>query len=73
MEFIAISIGITLAVLLLYAAKARKDVNENGGCPRCSAHVPMLRSPRTLRQALSGGWTCEDCGTEMDRRGRLVS
>jgi hypothetical protein len=25
-----------------------------------------------LRQALWGGWTCSNCGTEMDRSGNQV-
>lgn len=40
-------------------------------CPRCSAILPFWRWPRTLRQALFGGWTCPTCGAEVDRVGRL--
>lgn len=69
---VGLSIAVTMVVLLALAAKVQRDVNARGGCPECRTPVPMYRSPRSLRQALWGGWTCERCGTEMDRRGRRI-
>jgi len=44
-------------------------VNRKGGCPECGLPVPQVRRPTSWRQALWGGWTCDGCGTEMDRYG----
>jgi hypothetical protein len=41
-------------------------------CPECGEPAPKVRTPANRRQALWGGWTCPECGTEMDRRGRRV-
>jgi len=71
----AITIGILVGVMamLVYAAWKRKQVNAGGGCPECLTEVPMYRRPTSLSQALWGGWTCENCGTEMDRNGMELS
>jgi len=42
-------------------------------CAECGAPVPKIRKPANRRQMLWGGWTCPQCGCEMDRRGRKVS
>jgi hypothetical protein len=39
-------------------------------CPNCGAVQPKPRQPRTLKQALWGGYTCANCGCEIDRNGR---
>lgn len=59
-----------VAIMMVWAAKVQKDVNQRGGCPNCGTPVPMFRHPNSLRQAAWGGWTCVNCGTEMDRDGR---
>lgn len=41
-------------------------------CPECGTPAPKFRQPANRRQALWGGWTCPECGCEMDRRGRKV-
>ena len=66
---IGISVAVTMAIIIMIAAKMQKDVNAKGGCPECGTPVPMYRRPTSMRQALWGGWTCEECGTEMDRYG----
>ena len=38
-------------------------------CPRCTAMMPALRWPTSLKQALWGGWTCPSCGCDMNRSG----
>jgi hypothetical protein len=63
----------TLAIMLLWAGKIQREVNERGGCPNCGIPVPTFRHPTSLRQALWGGWTCSNCGTEMDRGGRELA
>ncbi len=42
-------------------------------CPKCGENVPFLRKPASLRQELWGGWTCSNCGIEMDRWGTEIS
>ena len=41
-------------------------------CPGCGDPAPKVRTPANRRQLLWGGWTCPNCGTEVDRRGRRV-
>jgi hypothetical protein len=41
-------------------------------CPECGTPAPKFRKPANRRQALWGGWTCPECGCEVDRRGRKV-
>ena len=36
-------------------------------CPACGCTVPHVRQPKSIRQELWGGWTCEKCGCEMDK------
>lgn len=39
-------------------------------CPRCRTELPRTRYPTSLKQGLWGGWTCPNCGCEVDRLGR---
>lgn len=41
-------------------------------CPRCAAALPQFRAPRSLRQAFYGGWSCSNCGCEVDRSGKEI-
>ncbi|MEP7075285.1 MAG: hypothetical protein ABI878_05700 [Acidobacteriota bacterium] len=54
------------------ARKYRDNANAKGGCPECGTPVPFTRRPSSFRQALWGGWTCKNCGTEMNRRGEQI-
>jgi hypothetical protein len=42
-------------------------------CPECDEPAPAIRRPKNRRQALWGGCTCEQCGTEYDKWGRPVA
>lgn len=55
-----------LVVLVVALLQKRPD------CPECGKPMPAVRKPANRRQMLWGGWTCPDCGTELDRRGRRV-
>ena len=66
---VGISVSVAVMIVFAIAAKAQADVNARGGCPNCLTPVPRYRKPTSLRQAFFGGWTCENCGTEMDRKG----
>ena len=41
-------------------------------CPRCGEPLPAMRVPKNLNQTLWGGWTCDECGCEVDKWGREV-
>jgi len=38
-------------------------------CPECGTTMPRIRSPKNIRQALWGGWTCQKCNCEIDKWG----
>jgi len=67
------SITSTLAIIALLNWSINKKVNAEGGCPECRTPVPLYRRPTSLRQAVWGGWTCNTCFSELDRRGNLLS
>ena len=73
---IAVSVSVILAVVILMivlSAKVQAKVNAKGGCPECGTPVPRVRRPTSFRQALWGGWTCQNCSTEMDRHGNQLT
>ncbi len=39
-------------------------------CPKCGQGLPRLRVPASLHQLMWGGWTCPNCGCEMDKWGK---
>jgi len=41
-------------------------------CPKCGTKIPRFRKPANLRQALWGGYTCQKCGTVLDRKGKRI-
>ena len=41
-------------------------------CSHCGHALPALRKPSNLRQILWGGWTCPNCGSELDKSGRKL-
>jgi len=50
-------------------------LNEKGDgirCPDCGQPQPGLRRPNSLRQTLVGGWSCVNCGCEMDKSGQKI-
>ncbi len=42
-------------------------------CPNCKEVMPKIRKPTNLKQALWGGLTCKNCGTEMDKYGVKIN
>jgi len=41
-------------------------------CPNCQEEQPKVRKPQNWRQILWGGYTCQNCGTEMDKYGKKL-
>ncbi len=39
-------------------------------CPQCGLPRPRRRFPASINQFLWGGWTCKQCGCEVDSIGR---
>jgi predicted RNA-binding Zn-ribbon protein involved in translation (DUF1610 family) len=68
-ETVVIAVVVAVGVVLLLGAINRAKAVA---CPRCGAKVPSIRKPTSLRQMLWGGWTCSDCGFEIDRNGRPI-
>ena len=77
MLLLAVIFGFLLIGLVLVAAgtvrKNRWGINlDPTPCPSCNALIPQVRTPRSLKQALWGGSTCQRCGTESDKWGRRI-
>jgi len=69
-------VGVLLVGILLVAfgtvTKNRWGINTRHViCPACGSPMPQVRQPKSIRQALWGGFTCGKCGCEMDKWGRL--
>ncbi len=59
--------SISAAIIIIMMTIIRKPIK----CPNCDAKQPKFRKPTSFRQAMMGGFTCQNCGAEMDARGRL--
>jgi hypothetical protein len=60
---------------VLYGTLVRNKWGINTGdasCPTCGTPLPKEREPRSARQAMWGGWTCTECGAEVDKWGREI-
>jgi hypothetical protein len=80
---IIITVVVISAALLALAARVyylmirdtrrragRWGINLQGfACPRCHTQAPEFRRPSSWRQFFWGGWTCKQCGFEMDKWG----
>lgn len=65
---IGIISGVVAGLLILLWALIQPQKN----CPQCGKPFPKFRKPKTRRQRLWGGWTCPNCGCEVDRKGRKI-
>jgi hypothetical protein len=62
-----------ILVIIGTVTKNRWGINlDSRSCPRCRTPISQLRKPQSLKQALWGGSTCQQCGTESDKWGREV-
>ncbi len=59
------------ALVLGTIFKTRFGINlGRAKCAECGAPSPQIaRIPKTPYQVLWGGWTCEECGLELDKWG----
>ncbi|QIE58764.1 hypothetical protein G5B37_04070 [Rasiella rasia] len=69
--------GIVLLILLTFIKKDSKYAKfgiklKRVYCPNCNLKQPIMRKPANQRQALFGGYTCKNCGVEMDKYGTEI-
>jgi hypothetical protein len=71
-------VGIALSLLLVLVIvgtvyRTRWGINVyRVKCPRCGTLAPLVRKPASAGQALWGGFTCPNCGCEVDKWGREI-
>lgn len=60
-------------ILKVWPKSGKMGINsEKVSCPECGQLMPETRKPANMRQFLWGGWTCERCGTELDKYGAKI-
>jgi hypothetical protein len=67
---VLVAIGL---ILVIYGTVAKNNWGVNltpVSCPCCKAPLPQVRTPKSFRQAMWGGYICPACGTEVDKWGR---
>ena len=76
---IAVSVLFFGALLVGLAFVIRDTIRGRGNfginlkpavCTQCGTPAPAIRKPANRRQMLWGGWTCAECGYELDKWGR---
>ena len=71
--FGALAVGAVLAIRDTIRQRGKWGINlKPGPCLQCGTPMPIIRKPANLRQAMWGGWTCSECGLELDKWGRPV-
>lgn len=72
--FIVVAFSLLVGVVLIaYRSVIKNDLGINPDpvvCPRCNASRDSKRSLALRWRALWGGWTCPNCGCEVDKAGR---
>jgi transposase-like protein len=64
---------IAVAVVLYRHTKAKGPLGIDLSpktCPRCGQSLPVIRKPASEEERMFGGWTCQNCGTKVDKYGR---
>jgi hypothetical protein len=81
MAVVALAVVMGLGLLIGAVLVIRDTVRKRGRwginlrpvrCPKCGEPAPAIRRPKNRRQALWGGCTCEQCGTEYDKWVRAI-
>ena len=61
-----------VALIVGTIMKTRFGMNFSAArCGECDNPAPTVRVPRSFYETLWGGWTCDRCGCENDKWGRL--
>ena len=87
-ELLAIVFGIAVSVVVFgllgvggylvvrdtVRKKGRWGLNTKPAkCRQCDTPAPVVRVPQNLDQMFWGGWTCAECGYELDKWGEPVA
>ena len=77
---VSVAVGAIIMGLMMWGLHrlrykgGRMSVNfDEVRCPSCQVTLPRLRRPANGRQALWGGWSCPDCGCEVNKMGEVVN
>jgi hypothetical protein len=63
-------VGLVFVIRDTVRGKGRWGISTKpAACKKCGTPPPFIRKPASLQQALWGGWTCEECGYELDKWG----
>ena len=67
----AIAVGMWLVKRDTIRRRGKWGINlKPSVCTECGTPMPTFRKPASWRQAMWGGWTCAECGFELDKWGR---
>ncbi len=65
--------GLVLVIRDTMRQRGKWGINwKPAACTECGTAAPVVRMPANRRQALWGGWTCAECGLELDKWGRPI-
>ncbi len=68
-----VSLIILLFLIIAWPKSGKMGIHLKGViCPKCKEKAPLVRVPKHLKQMLWGGWTCANCGCEMDKYGNPI-
>jgi hypothetical protein len=76
---IALSVAVLGLLVVGGILVARDTIRQSGkwginfrrpNCTECGEPMPIVRTPASWQQALWGGWTCPQCGLELDKWGK---
>jgi hypothetical protein len=71
--FCLLFIGFVLVMISSNKREGKWGINTDGvSCPKCAVVLPRIRKPANIRQTLWGGWTCNNCGCEVDKWGKEI-
>ncbi len=69
--WIVLALGVA-AILYGTVAKTNWGINfSQVTCPTCRTPQPKVRKPADAQEVKWGGYTCAQCGTKMDKWGRV--
>src|SRR5947209_2203424 len=72
--FGALLVGLVFVVRDTIRGRGNFGINlKPAVCTQCGTPAPAIRKPANRRQMLWGGWTCAECGYELDKWGRPLA
>jgi DNA-directed RNA polymerase subunit RPC12/RpoP len=70
---VSLAVGFALVLIDTVRRSGRFGINlDLPNCPRCGHQVRAVRIPKSIPQFLWGGYTCTQCGTEIDKWGNEI-